>query len=473
VVAIAQEGDRLTAVRLVKAGTGVELDWTRSVESGAAGLSSFAAECGLCVPGTGKGKPVNERSAVVGFDSAMVVFYRIDVPSVNEEELEVIVRLQAEARLPLPAEQMELAWRKGTVQDGQTSVTVAGARKAQLQGFVEQVRGFEPGRVMLNYEGLVKAWRTFFGGTDEKAVVVSICSRSTQICLAENGRLTNAASLDVGLDDLASAAGGAEHDETAERFCRDLRSILELFGCTEPGMTAVHVLSSGGGPIETVVSYLRSRGLSVQAALPDINKLGGGGKFNRGDVYEYRVPIGLAAMALEGDVGELNLFGNLYQPEAARAKKRWYHSVKVTGAIAAAMLILAVVTSYIVVISGAAKIDKLLAEQMNIAEVRQRQELVKAAARRRIDLLELINEINAANTEGLLLDSLSFKQGQPVTIGGRADNAEKAFKLQKNLQERKGISHADINAAGERKGDKVQFTITFHYKSYTRKMPGV
>jgi len=473
VIAIAQEGGRLTAVRLVKGGGGVELDWTRSRRAGPADLSSFAAECGLSGPRTARSEPADECSAVVGFDSAMAVFYRIDVPAVKEQELEAIVRLQAETRLPLPAEQMKLAWRKGALRDGQIGITVAGARTEQLQGFVDNVKAFEPARIMLNYEGVVKAWRAFFGGTDEKAVVLSVGSRNTQVCLAENGRLANAASVDVGLDDLALIVEGAEYDETAERFCRDLGSTLELFGCSKPGVTPVYVLSNGGSATEAVVSYLGSAGLTVRAALPDINKLRAQGKFNPRDIYDYRVPIGLAAMALDGDVGQLNLFVDLYQPAAERAGKRWYHSVKVTGAIAAVVLILALAVSYAAVVSGERHMDKLLAEKMNLAQVRQRQELVKAAARRRIDLLELINEINAANTEGLLLNSLTFKQGQPVTIAGVADNAEKAFKLQKNLQDRKGISRAEISAASERKGDKIQFSITFHYKSYTRKGPGV
>jgi hypothetical protein len=53
---------------------------------------------------------------------------------------------------------------------------------------------------------------------------------------------------------------------------------------------------------------------------------------------------------------------------------------------------------------------------------------------------------------------------------GQADNQEQLWSFQKNLRGRKGIENAEIsNVSQDTKTKKVRFTITFHYKGYTKK----
>jgi Tfp pilus assembly protein PilN len=82
----------------------------------------------------------------------------------------------------------------------------------------------------------------------------------------------------------------------------------------------------------------------------------------------------------------------------------------------------------------------------------------------------MLTEINAGENDGIVLDSLHFKKGQTVSLGGRADNMEKMWKFQANLREQKGIKDAEIsNATPDTKTKKTKFTITFHYKEFTKK----
>ncbi|MHC4462985.1 MAG: hypothetical protein ACYS30_16380 [Planctomycetota bacterium] len=477
-IAIAQDESQLKAVELGKQGGAFEVLWTKSSESGRTDRRLFAAECGLSVGRKGHAKTDGNKIVVVGFDSAGVAFYRIGVPAAKEEEIAAMVRLQAEARLPLPAEQMELTWRAGKGQDGQLAVTVAAARREYLQGFVEDVRGFGPAKILLDCEGIVKAWRTFFSGSERNAVVVSIGSRNTQVCLAENGRLINAVSLDTGIKDFPAVQenpiaeqGLAQQTETAERFAQDMLSILELFGYAEPALLPVFVLSDGNGAIESVVSCLESAGLNVAAALPEIKKLRAQMELGAEDVYEYRVPIGLALMALEARSEELNIFEHLYNPAGERKKKHLLYSPKAACAIAAVMLAALVIVAYAVDVAGRDAIEKRLkasASEINVNQLMQRQKLIKTVARERPDLLQLLNEINTLDSGGIMLDSFDFKKARPVTISGQAPGTDQLYKFQAALLSKNGITKVIIqNTSTDAKSKKLKFTITFHYKSFS------
>jgi len=479
-IAIAQDESQLKAVELGKQGGAFEVLWTKSSEVGRTDRCLFAAECGVDVKPQGQTKTDDAKIVVVGFDSAGVAFYRIGVPAAKEEEIAAMVRLQAEARLPLPAEQMELAWRAGKGQDGQMAVTVAAARREYLQGFVDNVRSFGPAKILLDSEGIVKVWRAFFSGSEKNAVVVSIGSRNTQVCLAENGKLINAVSLDTGIKDFSAVPeapvaeqGLAQQAETAERFAQDMRSVLELFGYAEPAQLPVFVLSDGNGAIESIVSCLESAGLNVAAALPEINKLKAQMELGAEDVYEYRVPIGLALIALEAHAEELNIFERLYNPAGERKKKHWLYSPKAACAIAAVMLSALVIVSYAVDVAGRDAIEKRLkasASEINVNQLMLRQKLIKTVARERPDLLQLLNEINTLDSGGIMLDSFDFKKGRPVTISGQAPGTDQLYKFQAALMSKKGITRVIIqNTAKDAKGERLKFTITFHYMSFSSK----
>jgi hypothetical protein len=410
------------------------------------------------------------------------------VPAIKEKEIAAIVRVQAETRLPLPPEQVELAWRAGQIRNNEVAVTIAAARRERLQEFVENVRGLEPGKILLDCEGVVKAWMTFFGGSESAkgAVVVSMAARSTQVCLVEDGRLSNAAALDIGIDDL-SAAGPTEQTETTEAFVQDMRSVLELFGYpatarrfaeTSAGLgeLPVFVLSDGSDAIEGIVSALRSAELDARAAEPSIEELGIGGEVGAEELYEYRVPIGLALLGLGAGAEELNIFERLYRPSGEKKRRHWIYSPKVAGAIAAVMLVMLVIVSYAVDVAGPGAIEKRVRASVSDADMDvlvQRQKLIRTVASERPDLLELLSLVSSSGSKGILLDSLQFKKGQPISITGQADNADLLYKFQESLLTKKGIKQVEIqNAAKDPRGDKFKFTITFHYRNFTTKKVG-
>ncbi len=469
VVAIAQEESKLKAIEIREKDGTLEVLWTKSSKEAYADWRVFAAECGLSVEQKAQTGAESHKTVVIGFNSAGVAFYRISVPDVGKEDTAAMVKLQAESYLPLPAEQMEFAWRAGKTRNEQVGVTIAAARKEQLVRFIKNVHSFEPAKILLDCEAIVKVWRAFFAGNERNAVVLSSTAQNTQVCLAENGQLTNAVVLDMGMDDFA-AGGEEEQTQTSERFVQDMRSVLELFGYAEQAVLPVFVLSDGSAAYVSIVSSLRSAGLNARVALPDIKELRLPNESGLEAIYEYRVPIGLGLMALEARKDELNIFERLYSPSWKKEKKHWLYSPKIAFAIAVLMLVLSVVVSYAIDVASSGAIEKRLKTSGSDADINllmQRQKLIKEVAQQRPDLLDLLGQVTVSGDSGIKLESFHFKKGQPVTITGQASTNEQYYKFEKSLQDRRNIKSVKMNPSRDTKTKKIKFTITFHYKNFT------
>ena len=470
VVAIAKQDNKLKAVKLRKQRGTLEVLWTKSNEGTDADWRLFAAECGLSLESPVQKDIDSDRAVVVGFDSTGMAFYRVNVPAVRDEEIASIVKLQAETLLPLPAEQIEMTWRANRTRNGQESVTIAAARKEQLQGFVEKVQSIKPTEILLDCEGIVKSWREFFSGNEINAVVVSTNALNTWVCLAEGGRLSNAVVLDTGIEDF-SVGGIEEQTETTERFAQDMRSVLDLFGYDEQADLPVFVLSDGSAAHVSMVSSLRSAGLNARVALPETKALSAKSELSVESIYEYRVPMGLALMALEVREDGLNIFDSLYSAAGKEQKKHWLYSLKAASAIAAAMLVLLIVVSYAIDVASPGAIEKHFRTSGSDTDINmliRRQKIIKTVAQERPDLLDLLGRVSASGDRGIKLESFYFKKGQPVSISGQASNNEQLYRFEKSLQDRKNIKDVKMNSSPDAKTKKLKFTMTFHYKNFTK-----
>jgi hypothetical protein len=471
VVAIVEDNNKLKCVKLIKREGYFEVRWTKSTEGPETDWKKFAYRCGLSVEPAELSDTDDERMVVVGFDSAGTIFNRTTVPDVGDKEIESIIELQAETRLPLPPEQIEMDWRADKLQDGQLGVTIAVARKEQLKKFVDNVQNIRPAKILLNCEGLVKAWVEIFSGTTQKAIVLSCGQRNTQVCLVEGGRLSNAVVFDIGVDDFSST-GADEQSETTEMFAQDMRSVLDLFGCSEREELPIFVMSDGSPAYISIVSFLRLAGLNARVASPDPDRLRTSGELSIGRFYEYRTPIGLALIALDESSDALNVFKNLYSPVQKAVRKHWLYSTKVTCAIASIMLVLLVIVSYAVDIAGPGSIEKRLDASISDVDMDllvKRQQLIKTVARERPDLLDLLKMVNESGERGIKLTSLSFKKGQPVSVSGEASSNDQLSGYEKNLQNTKGIDKVNCTANTNTKSRKITFTITFDYKNFSKK----
>lgn len=456
VTAIAKSGNKLKAVDIKKQGTAIEVIMTKSGEENVLNWQDFAIKCGLSIQQPEDIESENRKSVVVAYDSAGTAFSRVNIPEVEDKELESMVKLQAESRLPLPANQMEIAWRADKEKEGQIAITIAAARRQQVQSFVDKVNGFKPTNIFLDCEGIVKAWKEIFSGNAQNAVIINTDSRNTQICLAKKGELINAVALDMGIEDFIET-DAQEQAENIERFVQDTRSIVDLFGIDKSDKLQVFILSDGSETYNELANSLKSEGLNAKIAKPDISKFSSKSKLTEKDIFEYRLQISLALMVIENTEKELNLFKSIYKPFGEDKQAHWLYSPKIAGAIAAAVLIIFIGVVYAIDVTTPDKMNNIIksvAPDTKIAELVEEQNVLKAVAQRRLDILKLISQLSANSTNNesasatrrgpatvgrIQLDSFDFKMGKQITITGQASDHETLYNFEDSLKKIPGI----------------------------------
>lgn len=457
VTAIAKSGNKLKAVDIRKQGTTIEVLMTKSGEENVFNWRDFAAKCSISFESTEEVEPENRKPVVVGYDSAGTAFSRVNIPEVEDKELESMVKLQAESRLPLPADQMEIAWRADKEKEGQIAITIAAARRQQVQSFVDKIAGFKPTNIFLDCEGIVKVWKVIFSGNAQNAVIINTDSRNTQICLTKNGELINAVALDMGIEDIT----GVEADEQAEnieRFVQDTKSIVDLFGIDKSEKFQVFILCDGSEIYNELASSLKYEGLNATTAKPDTKKFNAKSNLSAQDIFEYRLQIGLALMIIETTEKELNLFKNIYKPFGADKQTHWLYSPKIAGAIAAAALIIFLGVVYAIDVTTPNKMVKIIddvAPDTDIAMLVEQQNVLKSIQQQRIDILQILSQLSANSTDNenataagrrgpmnngrIQLDSFDFRMGRPITIAGQASDHETLYRFEDRLKKIPGI----------------------------------
>ncbi|MBN1361279.1 MAG: hypothetical protein JW993_11835 [Sedimentisphaerales bacterium] len=466
VVAATRDDTAFKAVALRRSDGSAELLWSKRMPADGGTWNEFAAQCGLASAASGS------RATVVGLDSTAVVFYKISTPHVGKEETAAIVRMQAESLLPLPQDQIEVAWRTAPSTNGTVDVTIAAARRDYLHRFAQDIRAFDPRNILPACEGTVRAWQELFTEGRQHAVVLSIGASSSQISLVGNGLVINAAVLDTGMNDLAadpdptSASGSVA---LSERYAHDIRTVLESLAWKEAASRPLFVLSDGGGAIESVIAALRAAELDAKASLPKAAALRVPPDFGSRDVYEYRVPLGLALMRLDAPPRGLDLLERIAEArQQEQAKSAWY-STALAAALAVVMLAALIVVAYFIDVASEKRLTALVS-QPPFKEAAERQALLRTVARHRPDMLGLLTELSAGENNGIVLDDFHFKKGQLASISGRADNMEQMWKYQANLLDQKNIKDVEITSQSQdAKSKKITFTMAFHYKNFTKK----
>lgn len=417
------------------------------------------------------------RDSVLGFDAGHVGFYRISLPAAGDQELDAMVALQAESLLPLPVEQMKLAWRGDIVEPGKLGVTIAASRLEVVLGFWRQVQECEHGRVLIESEGVVSAWRGLFGEAGGKdGVVVAIGRGKTHICLVRDGQLVLGVVSEVGRDDLAGEAG----KQYAEQLGQDVLGALERFADAGGGSgsgigdglsNGIYVLSDGGSLIGQAVEHLGQMGLGVQEVVlnGDGEAVGCGEGVAIEDVFECLVGVGLAMIGNTGDGDSaLDLFAGMLGGQGDLcSRSRWVWPLKVTAPIAAGLLVVLLVVWYCCDVARCRATAEALAKINSGSDVKVKKDI----AARRVNVLELIGDIQECEVEGIMLDSIAFRRGQPVSVVGHTKEAKNVRQFQKKLVDHRDIKEPRPQGIHEDKKKKeTRFTMKFRYKNYCKKV---
>lgn len=419
---------------------------------------------------------------IVGFDSSRTAYYQITIPEMDADRMAAAIKIQNEAILPLPSEQMKTAWRTGNPVNGKTDVTIAAIRKDQYQKHLNQTKDCPHDRIILQSEAIIKAWMSLFGGVAQPSVVVYIGKNNTQILLSRDGVLSFGATSDVSRDDLG--LDGQLDRCAAEQLAQDIYHIHDRLGDTAQKLP-IYILSDQSETLEQIITYLNTIELNIETATPQKQIISDVSKGKPVDlsaeiVYQYLVPLGLALLAFDEQAKVLDIFDQRKPMEKNRKMTIQLPSLKYCAVAVLISAFLLVAVSYGLDVWKVKRIDAYLADfqeyqnqsetPINLSQWQKEQKTKKYIAAQRPDILQLLQIIQSCDPGDIMLDSIHCKKNQPVTMTAHTKNEGKMYDFQEKLQNHKSIKTVRIdNKRLDDKKKEYNFTITFEYKSFSKK----
>ncbi len=438
-------------VRLETTSSGVKLIWKHSCESSSLDESLSSA-------GLSRGK----THTVLGIDPAGVGFYNIEIPQVPEAQLDSIVKMQAETILPLPLDQMEIAYHCGRVIAGNCRVTIAAGRSAQLKNEVAFAKECKAANIVLSSEAMAKAFDTLFNINQKKYIVLNMRGSNTQILLCEDGKLVHTARLDIGIEDINDV-----EQQCGERFIYELRNILEMLNADKQDKTMIYVFSRSKLLTGDIVAGLNDVQISSEAAELNHDAITAKTDLTDEEVFEYLEPVGCALLAIDGEKPPLNLFSDLYNLNKKKKKKK---TSSLTSLLRAAAVFLVMLIATFFTFTYLNKIELAKYDNGDLDKLVAEQKVRKLIAQQRPDIINLYTQLNEKAPGGMKLDIILFKKGEKVTISSHASSQDKIIEIENFLSSKKDFSDVTRqNPTYDAKTKKYAFKINFHYKNWTRK----
>ena len=398
---------------------------------------------------------------VIGFDTSAVSFYRISVPPVKDSQVGSIVNIQAESLLPLPLDMMEIGFRAGSQADNRRQVTMAVARKDQLAATLKIAKDVSVRQVVLDAEATLAAWQSLFADAVEDAVLVDIRTNNSLVMYTSAGLLMQAAKIDVGSDDLSSPEDALS---SASLFAHDMQNTLDMFEVDKS--INVYVISPETDTYSLLLDSLNSASLKSSASVPSAEKLLADAALEIDEIIEYLVPIGTAIVALDFDAEPLDLFSELKPDKKVdTSAKSWEKLLTACAFLLMAAILLCLVAKtmdqrQLAKLQGAKDIDAIITKK----------KVIKLIAQKRLDVVGLITEIDAALPSEMKVKNLSIERGKPISFSSVASSDDQLLQLEENIAKIKGVSQVNRPSySSDEKGQKKNFKITFHYKDFTKK----
>lgn len=465
VTAVARQARQIRSVELRRKGRSLELVHLEQADSWQA-----LARQAKVLSESGQRLRVAHHEVVAGLEAVGVAFYRMTLPKVGPQETDAMVRVQAETRLPLSADQMGLDWKTIEVTGAECTAVVAAMRK-NSPGVNEAV-SLEPDHIVTEADALVQMWRWGCAATGSDAILMSCGEHHTVVCCVRHHQLIHASVLDLGLKDLVPAdtvfeAMSSLNSGPMDQFVQDLQAVVQSYQTALPGCDAVTLLSDGSDVFKAIVQTVAQVGVEVHEALPSEAVFSGRMALSVADLYAWRVPIGLALCVLNQSPTHYELF----KDQCGCLEKKQHSNVRPILSWLAAGVAVCLMTGTLYAID--VKRHKKLTELTQAPEVAQFQKeraYQKKVARQRADLLELIDLVSSKEHKGITLDTFTYKRGQPVKIVGRADKAPLWYDFDEAMTNKKGVTQVKRDkTVQDKKTKKIKIGMSFHYKTYTQK----
>jgi len=411
--------------------------------------------------------PDEDVRVVVAIDSTAVGFYRLELPAVDPEQLSNLVHMQAEALLPLSPDEMALAWTVTVAEDDQRVCTLAAVRKRWLGELAQPTGPLASAIVIPDCQGLVRAWRSCVSGDRRKAALLHVRPTDTRVVFTENGRLVQAATIDLGAEELAEAEGA---DNPAALFVHDIRNALQRLDSDAAATGRVFLLAPEAALAQRLIEGLGRAGIMTKPVPWQglATLLPGSATTAEEDqspeaLLPYAEAIGAGLLILDNEPGLLNLV----EPAPTKATDGLARALVRTGLAAVAAVLMLGLWLFTAKTLDRAELERLQNSKLGqlVAYYQTREQIYE----QRPDLLDVLDKLKASMPDGMLVDSFVFQKGRPIQITLSAANRAQVFQFQEKLAAQSGISDVQIlGTTLNTSRNRVQSKATFHYLWHTK-----
>mgnify|MGYP001436918360 CR=1 FL=1 len=282
------------------------------------------------------------------------------------------------------------------------------------------------------------------------------------------GKMIRGVCLDYGREDFANE--NQSPSAALGRLAQDVRNVWKGFGHLQDDAVTVYLpvdddislrVASFLRRVDIIVEELRFRADMVSAA--------SGASYAPG---KHLSALGAAAAALSSSTDEL-CFHSSAPAVSASSWRRMRLSWPVSLAVMALALITFLLVWYRYDVARRDHLSHLFTESAYAASLEtlaQKQELRRFVAGQRPDMLELLEGVHSALPESMLIDKITFRQGQRLRIEGHTPKADDILTFQENLQKCDDFNF--VHNEGETTNSEKKYTafiLSCDYKQFTRK----
>ena len=406
-------------------------------------------------------QPLNARQVGLLFGREAFSLRTLELPSSHPKEIASMLELQLGKLTPYPRSDILFGWTTiGSFREGYTSVLLAIARKALIEGVLQllKTKGVQPLWVGVSTEGL-ESWGALQpapkappGPSTDLTALIDVDFASTDCAILSRGRLLFTHSIPLGADQLASS------DQAKLRWVGELVRLPRILLHEEiRGRIGRGVITGVTRDMEPIVEQLTSQwGVSVEvvevlaafAPTPAVTQ----------SVQTTRCSYAaLAGVLGSGKPPRIDLI----PPEA-----RVTHDLQVRSKHLARF----VVSSFVLLcLVGLLYFERIWILSHYLTQVTQRVTVVEQVSRqivqrqdtmRRIhawmdpshSALHVFNALAAAVDPSITITAVAYEEQQPVTIRGRAGTGTAAYAFFDRLKQQGGFANVQARSVTTKKG---------------------
>ena len=396
----------------------------------------------------------DEVTVAGGVDSSAIRYLDIRIPPVDEPQQYRLLKTQAEAVLPLSADQMALSWQ--VTQDDQGLLCKTAVIRKQLLPPSDRIQTISPEAV-----GLSAVWKRYGDAEQRHCILLHRREHDILAALLKHGHLRHSTVIDADGADLKNGS-------PAGLLLQDIQAELETIEADCQQKVPLFILSEN--PKDDFLNHLCER-IQNSGWNSNVVFLKDYPKQDCGTKEAEAFGLALTAKTDKRTDFDFRQAERIEQPEQTNAKAGTQFRNMI--AITIALLVLALGASYWKVKKDVKLLDEVMSagyEDLTVQQVLKEQSYRETIARTRPDMMDLFERVQKCQ-KGILLDTFEFEKGKPVKITATAPSYDAAYQFQKELEvQNKNIIKTArlLDPRVDAQGKVIRFTVTFDYRNFSK-----